>query len=201
MSLDIRAYIRDELRDTTPRTPSEIAATVLTRLDERQRAEAAEVAIPALVREVLNSTRPAALRGKASQTAADHAMHENHCTNVGGTPSPAASETAKPKDEPPQGRNVTPIKGKSWKRDGIRANWRKELDARYPDAAGRHKPLGDFSSDELGALAARCRHQAEANMSAATRWDSLATLVRAAGVARLADVDESTLAYALGGAA
>lgn len=63
--MDIRQYIRDEIERGSTLQPREIAATIYDRMDEAQRAEAFAVALPALVQQVIVSTRPSMQRAVA----------------------------------------------------------------------------------------------------------------------------------------
>ena len=63
--MDIREYIRAELDRGTSLQPRDIASTIFDRLSPEQRAAALEVALPALVREIVVSTRPSAQRAIA----------------------------------------------------------------------------------------------------------------------------------------
>lgn len=180
--MNLREYVRDEIARADDLTPATIAATIAGRMSPQQRAECFDAALPALVREVILQTRPSARRAVgAHEPAADQAPYDAQGKSVGGA-------------------NVTPI-GRSWKRDAIRESWRRDLEAIYPDAAGRNRRMGEFTADDLDALSQRCAEQAKANASASAHWESLARAVRAAGVDRLADVPGETLASLLGGAA
>lgn len=162
--MNIRKYIKEELDRGPSLDCDAVSRIIIDRLDDTQKIDALEVAMPHLVRSVVVSTR---------QTA--QPSHEN---------------VVKP----------TQKAAKSWKRQAIRENWRRELDAIYSTSAG-NKRLGDFNAEELDALAAQCRDLAKSNAIKAHRYEALAELTRESGVDRLADVDADALRDALGGAA
>lgn len=67
--MDIRQYIRDEIEHGTTLQPREIAATIYDRMDTDQRADALAVALPALVQQIILSTRPSTQRAVSSNVA------------------------------------------------------------------------------------------------------------------------------------
>ena len=74
----------------------------------------------------------------------------------------------------------------------IRDDWRRKLDAIYATPTG-NKRLGDFSSDDLRALADTCSRMAEMNRTKAAHFAGLAELVASQGVATLRDVSDAAL--------
>ena len=74
----------------------------------------------------------------------------------------------------------------------IRDDWRRKLDAIYATPTG-NKRLGDFSSDDLRALADTCARMAEMNRVKAAHFAGLAELVASQGVATLRDVSDAAL--------
>lgn len=79
--------------------------------------------------------------------------------------------------------------------------WRRQLDAFYSVGDGEQKRLGEFSHDELVALADELQRQAMSNLAREKRLRALADEMQAAGCDRLADLPESVLSVQLGVAA
>ena len=71
-------------------------------------------------------------------------------------------------------------------------DWRRKLDAVYATPTG-NKRLGDFSSDDLRALADTCARMAEMNRVKSAHFAGLAALVASQGVATLRDVSDAAL--------
>ena len=93
-------------------------------------------------------------------------------------------------------RQARPVKSvqtvRSAKVAAIRDDWRRKLDAVYATPTG-NKRLGDFSSDDLRALADTCSRMAEMNRAKAAHFAGLAELVASQGVATLRDVPDAAL--------
>ena len=88
------------------------------------------------------------------------------------------------------GKSVQTIR--SAKVAAIRDDWRRKLDAVYATPTG-NKRLGDFSSDDLRALADTCARMAEMNRVKSAHFAGLAALVASQGVATLRDVSDAAL--------
>ena len=92
-----------------------------------------------------------------------------------------------------QARPAGPVQTiRSAKVAAIRDDWRRKLDAVYATPSG-NKRLGDFSSDDLRALADTCARMAEMNRVKAAHFAGLAELVASQGVATLRDVSDAAL--------
>lgn len=92
-----------------------------------------------------------------------------------------------------QARPAEPVQTiRSAKVAAIRDDWRRKLDAVYATPTG-NKRLGDFSSDDLQALADTCSRMAELNRAKAAHFAGLAALVASQGVATLRDVSDAAL--------
>ena len=90
-------------------------------------------------------------------------------------------------------RPVEPVQTiRSAKVAAIRDDWRRKLDAVYATPTG-NKRLGDFSSDDLRALADTCSRMAAMNRAKAAHFAGLAELVASQGVATLRDVSDAAL--------
>lgn len=103
----------------------------------------------------------------------------------------AMERTASPStQEQPEGTGKPGTR--SWKRDGIRAGWRRYLRTRLHTEGG-WKFLGDCGFDDLMFAATERREIAAATLSAADRYEALAKLCADHGVSRVADLPDSVL--------
>lgn len=80
--MDIRAYIRDELRQDESMQPTEVAERIIGRLNDEQKVAALTVALPSLVRDMIVQTRrpaptPAAPSPKAAHSWKRQAIRES----------------------------------------------------------------------------------------------------------------------------
>lgn len=158
MNTTIRGLIRQELETSKDLQPRDVARRIIDGLTPKQLDEALEEALPALVSDVILSTRRVRVTGTQ----------------------------ARPKPT-------------SWKRDGIRTLWERELRAVYSAADGTMKRLADFTYDDMCGLADECRSQAAAKAAAADKWDLLGKAMLAIDAPTLSAVPADTLATILGG--
>lgn len=70
--MNIREYIREELAHAESLNPSDVAATIYSRLSPEQRAEACETALVSLVRDLVVATRRPATTPEAPSPKAAH---------------------------------------------------------------------------------------------------------------------------------
>lgn len=87
----------------------------------------------------------------------------------------------------------TPGPSRSSKVAAIRSWSRKQLRERYHVGYGVWKFLGDFTYEDLVFAASERRQHAARNMAKAAQFDQLAELVRARGVATVAELAEADL--------
>lgn len=96
-----------------------------------------------------------------------------------------------------------PVAGSSWKVRGIRDWWQSELDKKYPAAgeAGEWKPLRDLTYDEVLAVAEYRHEMARRNEAKALRFEGLARVMKAHGVATVGELSQDSVAHVFGVAA
>lgn len=101
----------------------------------------------------------------------------------------------------PTDHHEAPRPGRSWKRDGIRAHWRRVLRERVHVGVGPAdwKFLGDCGREDLLFAAAERRQMAEANLAKAAQFEQIAALLDDDKTVR--DLPDDTLAASLGEAA
>lgn len=91
---------------------------------------------------------------------------------------------------------TTATSAKSWKRSAIRqaeVKRRTALDAYYAIGDGLSRRLGDFSYEEMVALAEECQKQAEATAYNAARFARVAEMMKDAGAEKVEDIADAVL--------
>jgi hypothetical protein len=203
----LRHVIREVLDNSTMSDPHAIAPEVLRRLDDADLRPALGECLPAMVREVIRSSRNGGGGFLAGPLPASPPS----------LPSPRLTLHTRPdKPEAPEvmsehpgsgpmvsaGRLPARRPGRSAKVAAIRAagpKWLNDLLRTAADPRG-WKQIGDCSFSDLMFAVAERREQAARTSAAAERYERLAELVRSHGVERVRDLPASVLAQ-VGGAA
>ena len=155
----------------------------------------------AIIREVIAGSDDLSVESLTIETLSRITDAERARLFAESVPAVVASELHNTRFACREARPVEPVQAsRSAKVAAIRDDWRRKLDAVYATPTG-NKRLGDFSSDDLRALADTCARMAEMNRVKAAHFAGLAELVASQGVATLRDVSDAALSGFFEGAA
>lgn len=194
---NLRHLVREVLDTSTMSDPHDIAPEVLLRIDASDLRAALRECLPAMVREMIRSSRNGGFLSTPPQrrTPPRLTLHKDPEAEV---------MSERPGSGPMASVGLPPARkpGRSAKVAAIRAAGPKWLTDRINTAADPRewKRVGDCSFTDLMFAAGQRRDQAARTSSAAERLESLAELVRTHGVSRVRDLPASVLAE-VGGAA
>lgn len=154
-----------------------------------------------IIREVIAKSDDLSVESLTIQTLSRISDSERARLFVESVPAVVASELHNTRFACREVRPVKPVQTvRSAKVAAIRDDWQRRLDAVYATPTG-NKRLGDFSSDDLRALADTCARMAEMNRAKAAHFAGLAELVASQGAATLRDVPDAALSGFFEGAA
>ena len=147
----------------------------------------------AIIREVIAGSDDLSVESLTIETLSRITDAERARLFAESVPAVVASELHNTRFACREARPVEPVQAsRSAKVAAIRDDWRRKLDAVYATPTG-NKRLGDFSSDDLLALADTCSRMAEMNRVKSAHFAGLAELVASQGVATLRDVSDAAL--------
>ena len=146
-----------------------------------------------IIREVIAKSDDLSVESLTTETLSRISDSERARLFAESVPAVVASELHNTRFACRQARPAEPVQPiRSAKVAAIRDDWRRKLDAVYATPTG-NKRLGDFSSDDLRALADTCSRMAEMNRVKSAHFAGLAELVASQGVATLRDVSDAAL--------
>ena len=146
-----------------------------------------------IIREVIAKSDDLSVESLTTETLSRITDAERARLFAESVPAVVASELHNTRFACRQARPAEPVQTvRSAKVAAIRDDWRRKLDAVYATPTG-NKRLGDFSSDDLRALADTCARMAEMNRVKSAHFAGLAELVASQGVATLRDVSDAAL--------